>query len=305
MPYLAEMTFLSVWYVSEPIFIASVKVCAPTGSSINSWNASLLPACEPPLMTLNAGHGSTNGGLTPARSARCWYSGTPFSEAAASATAIDTPRIAFAPSLPLFGVPSSLIRKSSISFCCVTLSPDLTSSGAMIELTFSTALDTPVCARADVRRPGADGGWIGKRGRTLSDVVCLVAIAELDGLMDTRRRARGHGGAEAAWRARIALKKARSKSLRDAYLFRCKDRPRRWGYRASRRSEAATFGARYTLQAHIIYLAGVDFGDGHCRCWRRVERRRAANARWACIYARLKFLTPIIVPLTSGGTRPI
>ncbi|KAF8268445.1 hypothetical protein EI94DRAFT_1177472 [Lactarius quietus] len=108
---------------------------------MNSWKASLLPACEPPLITLNAGVGSTYGGLTPASSARCWYRGTPFSAAAASATAIETPRMALAPSLPLLGVPSSLIKKSSISFCCVTLRPDPISAGAMVAS--CTPVDAP------------------------------------------------------------------------------------------------------------------------------------------------------------------
>ena len=70
MPYLALITFFSVWYVSVPIFIASVKLLAPVGKSMNSWNANLLPACEPPLMTLNDGTGRTNGGFTPAKFAR-------------------------------------------------------------------------------------------------------------------------------------------------------------------------------------------------------------------------------------------
>lgn len=81
--------------------------------------------------------------MTPASSARCWYKGMPFSAAAASATAMETPRMALAPSLPLLGVPSSLIRKSSMSFWLVTARPDFTSSGAMMSLTFATALETP------------------------------------------------------------------------------------------------------------------------------------------------------------------
>lgn len=38
--------------------------------------------------------------VLPAKSAMCLYSGTPFSAAPALATASDTARIAFAPSLP-------------------------------------------------------------------------------------------------------------------------------------------------------------------------------------------------------------
>ena len=66
-----------------------------------------------------------------------------FSAAPASATAILTPKMAFAPSFPLLAVPSSLRRKSSMSFWDVTLSPDLISSGPMVLLTFATALETP------------------------------------------------------------------------------------------------------------------------------------------------------------------
>jgi len=45
--------------------------------------------------------------------------------------------------LALFGVPSSRIRKSSISFSCVTLRPDWISTGATVSLTLATALRTP------------------------------------------------------------------------------------------------------------------------------------------------------------------
>lgn len=65
------------------------------------------------------------------------------SAAAASETAMETPRIALAPSLPLFSVPSSLMRRSSISFWEVTRSLESMRAGAMILLTFSTALRTP------------------------------------------------------------------------------------------------------------------------------------------------------------------
>jgi len=50
----------------------------PVGSSMNSCIASLFPAWLPPLITLNAGTGSTSWEL-PARSAIWRYSGTPYS----------------------------------------------------------------------------------------------------------------------------------------------------------------------------------------------------------------------------------
>ena len=37
--------------------MASEKVEAPVGRSINSWKAIAFPACEPPLITLKAGTG--------------------------------------------------------------------------------------------------------------------------------------------------------------------------------------------------------------------------------------------------------
>jgi len=37
-----------------------LKLLAPVGSIINSYIANLLPACDPPLITLNAGTGNKN-----------------------------------------------------------------------------------------------------------------------------------------------------------------------------------------------------------------------------------------------------
>lgn len=48
------------------------------------------------------------------------YKGKPFLAAPALQIAKETPKIAFAPSLDLFGVPSSFSKKLSISVCCVT-----------------------------------------------------------------------------------------------------------------------------------------------------------------------------------------
>ena len=69
--------------------------------------------------------------------------GPTLSAAPASETAMETPRMALAPSLPLLGVPSSLMRRSSISFCEVTGILESIRAGAMISLTFLTALETP------------------------------------------------------------------------------------------------------------------------------------------------------------------
>ena len=47
----------------------SLKVDAPVGITKYSWNGSLLPACEPPLITLKHGTGMISS-LLPARSAK-------------------------------------------------------------------------------------------------------------------------------------------------------------------------------------------------------------------------------------------
>ncbi|GJZ09781.1 hypothetical protein Tco_0544064 [Tanacetum coccineum] len=56
--------------MATPIFMASLKDEAPIGRFINSCIASLLPACEPLLITLKAGTGNTKV-LFPARYGYC------------------------------------------------------------------------------------------------------------------------------------------------------------------------------------------------------------------------------------------
>lgn len=119
-----------------------------------------------------------------------------FSPAAATATAILTPKMAFAPSFPLLGVPSSLIRKSSISFCWVTVMPDWMSSGAMMSFTFLTAFMTPIIrVDEDDKHESLQGGHFHLHSivRTFADVLALDLVTELDGFMDTSGRARGDG----------------------------------------------------------------------------------------------------------------
>ena len=69
------------------------------------------------------------------------YKLIPSEFAAALATANDTPSVAFAPSLPLFSVPSISINFLSISACSNTFMPS--NSFAIILFTFSTAFNTP------------------------------------------------------------------------------------------------------------------------------------------------------------------
>ena len=71
-----------------------------------------------------------------------WNSGRPSSSAAALATARETPSIALAPSLPLFGVPSSSIIRPSIPGWSKASRPS--TSGAIISFTLSTAFKTPL-----------------------------------------------------------------------------------------------------------------------------------------------------------------
>ena len=76
----------------------------PLGTIMNSWKSSELSACAPPLMMFISGTGSTR--AFGAAEVLVQRQRRPRS-AAARATAIDTPSIALAPTLPLFGVPST------------------------------------------------------------------------------------------------------------------------------------------------------------------------------------------------------
>src|SRR5256885_3709925 len=89
---------------------ASLKLSAPTGSSMNSWKSSGLSAWAPPLMTLIMGTGSTRAWAPP----MCRHSGMRWLAAAARATASDAPSSALAPSRLLPGVPSSAIMAVSM-----------------------------------------------------------------------------------------------------------------------------------------------------------------------------------------------
>ena len=144
----------------------SENVVAPTGRIMNSCIASLLPAWLPPLMMLNAGTGMhiRSVGL-PASCAICLYSGVFFAPAPALHTAIETARIALAPSLDFdqphsFLLPSSSCTIfSSIAFWSVGLKP--MSCGAMISFTFLTADVTPASTRASITSCRASARWVG------------------------------------------------------------------------------------------------------------------------------------------------
>ena len=96
----------SAAYTSAPARTASAIDDAPSGATINSWMSSSFGACTPPLRTLKCGTGRH--GVTPSGVSQR-HSGAPVEAASARASAIDTPTMAFAPSLFLPGVPSRSI----------------------------------------------------------------------------------------------------------------------------------------------------------------------------------------------------
>ncbi len=78
---------------------------------MNSWKSIGASECAPPLMMFIIGTGNCLA-LNPPR---YWYNSNPSKSAAALATAMETPKIAFAPNLPLFFVPSNSIIFLSIA----------------------------------------------------------------------------------------------------------------------------------------------------------------------------------------------
>ena len=132
--------------------------------TMNSWKSILLSACLPPLMMFAIGTGRT--GRWPRRG-----SGRAAGRAAAAAAlaaARLTPRIALAPSLPLLGVPSAAISARSRPTWSAASRP--TATLASTPLTLATALVTP-----------------------FAEIPLLVAVAQLDGLVDAGAGPRGDG----------------------------------------------------------------------------------------------------------------
>src|SRR3954452_3001111 len=134
----ADSVFFSAWKTSAPMRSASAKLGAPTGTTMNSWKATLLSACAPPFNTFIIGTGSTWAASPP----RYRQSGRPSSAAAACAAASETPRIALAPRRALFGVPSSSMRVRSSPAWSVASWP--ATASAISPLTFPTACVTPL-----------------------------------------------------------------------------------------------------------------------------------------------------------------
>ena len=117
---------------------ASANDSAPAGTTMNSWKSIVFSACAPPLITFIIGTGRTFASRLPRPIQR--KSETPASAAAAFAVASETPRIAFAPRRPLFGVPSSSTRRRSTASWSAASRPR--TAAAISPSTFATAFVT-------------------------------------------------------------------------------------------------------------------------------------------------------------------
>ena len=134
---LALRSFPKLWNISHPILIASLKLFAPTGWIINSCTSTAESAWDPPLRIFIIGRGNSLVFTPP----KYLYKGIPNASAAALATAKDTPNIAFAPNLPLFGVPSNSIIAVSIPTWSNASIPKIASLISVF--TLFTAVRTP------------------------------------------------------------------------------------------------------------------------------------------------------------------
>ena len=130
--------FFNEWYTSAQAWIAASNELKPAGITINSCKSTELSAWEPPFIMFIIGTGRTLAFTPPTY----WYRGNPKKLAAALATAKETPRIAFAPNLPLLSVPSSSISFLSMAVWSNTLYP--INSLAIISFTLATAVLTPL-----------------------------------------------------------------------------------------------------------------------------------------------------------------
>ena len=127
----------SAWNTSAHQRSASLKLGAPTGIIMNSCTSTVLAACAPPFKIFIIGTGRRFPEIPP----RKRYNGISSACAAALAVAIDTARIALAPSFDLSLVPSAAIIAASIAYISLASIPIMVS--AIVVLIFSTALETP------------------------------------------------------------------------------------------------------------------------------------------------------------------
>ena len=152
----------SAWKISAPQRSASAKVGAPTGMTMNSWKSIAIVGVGPAVEDVHHRH-RQQVRVRPRRHSD--RAAGRRASAAALAVARLTPRIALAPSRPLFSVPSSAIIAASISAWSSASRPTIAS--AISPLTAATALLDALAAPA-----------------------ALVAVAQLDRLVRAGRRAR-------------------------------------------------------------------------------------------------------------------
>ena len=105
---------------------------------MNSWKSVECSACLPPLRMLSSGTGSFTAASPPSSYQSSWLC----SAARAWAAASETPRMAFAPSRPLAGVPSRAISAPSRARWSLTEVP--LSACAISPFTAATAPRTPL-----------------------------------------------------------------------------------------------------------------------------------------------------------------
>ena len=186
--------------------------------------------------------------------------------AAAFAVARDTPRIAFAPSLDLVGVPSSLIIARSIPTWSVASWP--ISSGAIADLTLATAFWTPLppyrflspsrssrasCSpvlapegtAARPKAPPASFTSTSMVGLPRESMISRAVTAEMVVFMENGRKkeARGNSKGRAARQGKAKIPKKGRRNCRSAH-FRARGPGRRFKMALWPRRSAAGGGAR-------------------------------------------------------------
>ena len=117
---------------------------------MNSRMSTLLSTCSPPLMMFIIGTGMEAFARVPFSSAMCSYSGWPLEVAAALALARDTARIAFAPKLDLFSVPSKVDRDFITDASLILASLPRRAWSDPGGLTAPTAFSTPLPMKRDL-----------------------------------------------------------------------------------------------------------------------------------------------------------
>ena len=156
-----------MWKTSVPQRRASEKVSAPTGMTMNSWKSTLESAWRAAVEDVHHGRGEEAGVDAAEVAVEGELEGF---GSRRGRTAMETARMALAPSLDLFSVPSMEIMVASMRRWLEASMP--VSSGPRMDSTFSTALQD-----------------------AFAEIVILVSIAEFDGLVFAGGGSAGNGGA--------------------------------------------------------------------------------------------------------------